>query len=101
MLIQPGFSCGSYPSPSSDKDYTSKQIPLHLKGVEPGHVLRWVDPAQHDAFSTEVAGGFPWAQGALLAGLEENEGQLAHGRGLYGEPKSSTHETLNGFLLAR
>src|SRR5215213_3353585 len=50
MLIQPGLSCGSDPSPAPDKDHASQQIPLHLERVEAGHVLRWIDPAQHDVF---------------------------------------------------
>src|SRR5215217_6453900 len=89
VLVQADLPGGADPSPAPDKDYAPKQIPLHLEGVEAGHVLRWIDPAQHDVFSTEAAGGFPWfqdARGGMLACLEEGEGQLAHGRGLYGEP---------------
>ncbi len=46
VLVQPDLACVADPAPMPDENDAPEQVALHLKGLEPGHVLCRVDPAE-------------------------------------------------------
>jgi hypothetical protein len=48
LLVQSDLAGAANPPPVSNKHMVAEEIALDLQGIEPRHVLRWLDPAQSD-----------------------------------------------------
>ena len=56
VLIQTNLARAADPSPASNQNDISEQIPLDLEGVETAHVLGRVDLTQRDGFCCNFEG---------------------------------------------